>query len=282
MARGTSGEERKGKGAKKELEKDAEGLDPVLSRAEVKVTKEASWKDVMRQKERRMEVEKHLRKQLTSLSNLATSTTRNLDYTYYSLLSSLPSIAESLSLLSDLAAQSQTLLDEFTGSSIPSLTADISSQIATLQGNFDNLQSDRINSLESRMRVARERVIVLGERVENVKTRVEEWEQQERDGKRRGRRRASILWSVLGTLLSLFLILVIFRGWQGQPDELNDRAKLEASRRSDAIFGEEDVADSVAGLLTDARPPDDAQSSLARGTSTQDDFDTRLQVFDEL
>ncbi|MCJ1432996.1 hypothetical protein MMC27_002355 [Xylographa pallens] len=229
-----------------------------------------------------MEGEKKLRERLTSLSNLATSTTRQLDYTYYSLLSNLPSLANSLSLLSDLAAQSQTLLDEFTGSSIPSLTADISAQIASLQGNFENLHSEHISGLESRMRVARERVIGLGERVEGVKTRVEDWEQRERDGRRRGRRRVSILWGVLGSLFGLFFIMVILRGWDGDSEGLDGRAELEASRRIDAIFGDETVTDAPVGLLDDGRPPEGTKSSLARGSSTQEDFDARLRVFDEL
>ncbi|MCJ1393604.1 hypothetical protein MMC18_006479 [Xylographa bjoerkii] len=281
-ARGTGGEDRKGKGATKEVEKDEGRPDPALSGGETKVVKEATWADVMRQKERRMEGEKILRKQLASLSALATSTTRHLDYTYYSLLSSLPSIADSLSQLSDLAAQSHTLLNEFTDSSIPSLTADISTQISALQGNFESLQGERISSLESRMRVARERVIVLGQRVEGVKTRVEEWERRDRDGKRRGKRRVSILWGVLGTLFGLFLIVVIFRGWQGESDGLDDSAKLEASRRVDAIFGDENVADSAASLLDDGRPPEGTKSSLARETITQDEFDAHLRIFDEL
>ncbi|MCJ1404335.1 hypothetical protein MMC11_007560 [Xylographa trunciseda] len=282
LARGNGGEESKGKGAKKEPAKDEGGLLPTLGGGEMRVVKDASWADVIRQKEQRVEVEKKVREQLSSLSNFATSTTRNLDYTYYSLLSSLPSIESSLSLLIDLAAQSRTLLDEFTGSSIPSLTADISSQIAVLQSNFDNVQRERITSLESRMRVARERVIGLGERVEGVKTRVEEWEQREKDGKRRGRRRASILWGILGTLFGLFLIMIVIQGWQGDSDGLDDRAKLEVSRRIDAIFGDENVADAAPGLLDDGRPPKGTTSSAAQETSTQDDFDARLRVFDEL
>ncbi|MCJ1378464.1 hypothetical protein MMC17_001563 [Xylographa soralifera] len=281
-ARGSGGEEKQGRGAKKELERDEGGLDPALREGETRFSKEATWEDVTWQKERRMESEKQLRNQLTKLSNLATSTTRQLDYTYYSLLSSLPSIANSLSLLSDLAAQSQALLDEFTASSIPSLTADISSQIASLQGNFDNLQSERISGLELRMRVARERVTVLGERVEGVKIRMEEWERRDRDGKRRGKRRVSIVWGVLGSLFGLFLIMVIVRGWQGESDGLDGRAKLEASRRMDVIFGDETVTDAAAGLLDDGRPPEGTKSGVARKTSTQNEFDARLRAFDEL
>ena len=132
------------------------------------------------------------------------------------------------------------------------------------------------------MRVARQRVRGLGERVEGVKTRVEAWEQRERDGKRRGKRRVSILWGVLGSLFSLFLIVAVLRGWQEESDELDGRANLEASQRIDAIFGDETVVDAAASLLDDRRPPEGTKSSGARRTSTQDEFDARLRVFDEL
>ena len=132
------------------------------------------------------------------------------------------------------------------------------------------------------MRAARERVTGLGERVEGVKTRVEEWEQREKDGKRRGRRRVSILWGVLGSILGLFLIMAVFNGWQGELEELGGNGKLEASRRIDATFGDETVTKTTAGLLDDGRPPEDTKSSLARETSTQDEFDARLRVFDDL
>ena len=132
------------------------------------------------------------------------------------------------------------------------------------------------------MKVARERVTVLGERVEGVKHRVEEWERQESDGKRRGRRRVSILWGVLGTLLGLFLIVVVFRGWFGEPEGLNDSAKLEANRRIDAIFGDEDIFYAAPSRLDDGRPPDGPKNSLARETSTEDQYDARLRIFDEL
>ncbi|MCJ1280889.1 hypothetical protein MMC26_000206 [Xylographa opegraphella] len=275
-------EERHNKGDKKELERDEDGPGSASEGWEPRVIREATWADVTRQKKRRMECQKKLREQLTSLSNLATSTTRQLDYTYYSLLSSLPSITNSLSLLSDLAVRSQTLLDEFTGSSIPSLTADVSSQIASLRENFDNLQSERISALEARMMAARARVIGLGERVESVKTRVEEWEQRETEGKRRGKRRVSILCGVLGSLLGLFLIMVVFNRWQGESDELEGRANVEASRRVDAIFGDEIHTDAAARLLGDGRPPDGTRSSLPQESSAQDEFDARLRVFDEL
>ena len=56
-ARG-SGEERHRRGAKKELKRDEGELDPVLRAGEAMVRKEATWADVTRQKERRMEAEK--------------------------------------------------------------------------------------------------------------------------------------------------------------------------------------------------------------------------------
>lgn len=222
-----------------------------------------------------------LRKQLDLLSAQATSYTRQLDYTYYSLLSSLPAIAETLALLRDLAVASQALLHDFTTSAVPALTADMASQIGNLQETFDKLQSERIAGLEGRMKGAREKVDGLGERVERVRTRVQEWEARERDGKRRGRRRVGILWGVLGTLVGLFVVMVIVRGGHDDIDGLDGRLDVEDSQEANETR-EIEVGPSTGLLIDKGRSPKEGRSSAPRATGQSDDFDARLRVFDEL
>ncbi|MCJ1474338.1 hypothetical protein MMC13_002996 [Lambiella insularis] len=290
--------------------RDLEGEGVVLGGdvgSERRVGKELGWGDVRRERERRAEAEalaefvvrmllyalegdihmltralyRDLRKQLDLLSAQATSYTRQLDYTYYSLLSTLPAIAETLSLLRDLAVASQALLHDFTTSTVPALTADMSSQIGNLQETFGKLQSERIAGLESRMRVAREKVDGLGERVESVRTRVQEWEARERDGKRRGRRRVGILWGVLGTLVGLFVVMVVVKDGQNEIGGLDGRTDFEGSRETNKTREIEDAAST--GLFIDnGRPPKESRSSAPRVTGQSDDFDARLRMFDEL
>ena len=230
---------------------------------------------------------RYLRKQLASLSEVATSTTRHLDYTYYSLLSTIPTIENTISGLRDLATESQTLLNEFTTSSIPSLTTDFSSQIASLHENFDQVQSDRITGLENRMKGARKQVENLGLRVEGVRTKVEQWEVREREGKKRGRRRIGILWGALGVLFSLVVILTVVKDRMGESDDLNARERLKAGRRMEKILGFDAIP--KRGTMEDDNPSttksaqaESRNSDRTRQHPLYDDLDARLRIFDEL
>lgn len=225
---------------------------------------------------------RNLHRQFTSLSAQATALTRHLDYTYYSLLSSLPSIAQTLSLLRDLAAQSQTLLHDFTTSAVPSLEADISSQISILRENHDKLQSEQIAGLESRMRVAREKVDGLGERVRSVRARVEAWEARERDEKRRGKRRVGILWGVLGTLLGLFVVVVVVRGWYEEVDRADRAGDFGVEWRANKALEIRDALITSRAIDGGRPSPEESRSSLPRETWQGDDFDARLRMLDEL
>lgn len=227
-----------------------------------------------------------LQGQLSSLQAAATAATRSLDTSYYSLLASLPNIHSTLSLLRNLARQSQGLLDTFTQSSAPELTAEFEGQIASLRENFDGVQSERIAGLEARMTAARERVRGLGERVEGVRGRVGEWERREREGKRRGRRNIGILWGVLGTVVGLFVVIVLYRGWDVGTEGLEEVARRQASLRMEKMLGKEEFG----GLIGDGGAVEGevgrgrVRSFVSQPTSATKDreLDAVLRVLDEL
>jgi len=231
-------------------------------------------------------VHRKLQKQLSSLQSAATTATRSLDTSYYSLLAALPNIHSTLSLLRNLAAQSQALLDTFTQTSAPELTAEFETQIASLQENFDGVQSERIAGLEARMKAARERVKGLGERVEGVRSRVEEWERREREGKRRGRRNIGILWGVLGTVVGLFVVIVLYRGWDAGTDGLEEVARRQASLRMERMLGTEGfgglVGDGGTGERGVERGRVGGLVSQPTSATKSRELDAVLSVFDEL
>lgn len=227
-----------------------------------------------------------LQGQLSSLQAAATAATRSLDTSYYSLLASLPKIHSTLSLLRNVATQSQSLLDTFTQSSAPELTAEFEGQIASLRENFDGVQSERIAGLEARMTAARERVRGLGERVEGVRGRVEEWERREREGKRRGRRNIGILWGLLGTVVGLFVVIVLYRGWNVGTEGLEEVARRQATLRMEKMLGKEEFG----GLIGDGGTVEGevgrgrVRSFVSQSTSATKDreLDAVLRVLDEL
>jgi hypothetical protein len=226
-----------------------------------------------------------------TLQDFAASTTRQLDDSYYSLLSSAPSIQDSLSRLCDTARQSQAFLEQFTNDSVPALSNEISAQISTLKDNFDNLQSNRIAGLENRMRDARKRVEGLSERVERVRERVEEWESREKEAKRRGRRNLGILWGVLGTLLGLFVVIVLYRGWNAEKHNLDDVAKREAwkaSQQLEAILSNANLTELddllKEGKITAAKTPrpESIKRKVPQQTSPRKEVEEIFRILDEL
>ncbi|MCJ1246246.1 hypothetical protein MMC30_003452 [Trapelia coarctata] len=264
----------------------AQGQGHLRSRAEDEGRRRVGWEDLRRVRERRRVGERKLQKQLSSLQDAATAATRSLDTSYYSLLASIPNIQNTLSLLRNLATQSQALLENFTTCAVPELTLEFETQICTLQENFDGVQSERIAGLEARMLAARERVKGLGERVEGVRSRVEEWERREREGKRRGRRNIGILWGVLGTAVGLFVLVVLYRGWNGGADGLEEVARKQTSQRMERMLGKEDFGGLIGDGGTLEKGPESRwiRSLVSQPTSPKKskELDALLRVFDEL
>ncbi|KAK0510906.1 hypothetical protein JMJ35_006458 [Cladonia borealis] len=114
---------------------------------------QAKWVEVEKKRAKRKAVDDTLLLTLTNLSSLSTSTTRRLDYTYYSLLSSISSLHTTLSALHTLSLSLSTYTSTFI-SETTLLTTDLSSQIT--HQTFE-AQARRIGGLEERMRKGRER-----------------------------------------------------------------------------------------------------------------------------
>lgn len=169
---------------------------------------------------------------------------------------------------------------------MPELTADFETRIVTLKENFDGVQSKRIAGFETRMRAARERVQGLGKRLGGVRGRVEEWERREREGKKRGRRNLGILWGVLGMVVGLFLIVVLYRGWNAGGEGFEEVARKQASRRMEMMLGREEFGGLIGdgGMLERGREARRIGSLVSQPTSPKKrkELDALLRVFDEL
>lgn len=154
---------------------------------------------------------RHLQDTLQSLTDLSANTTRRLDYTYYSLLEHSSVLA---TLLSSLSALSTTISQQVThfSSSTASLATSFETQIHAFEQTFGT-QAERIGELEQRLRQGRRRVGELGDRLDGVRKRVEKSEKGEREWQERVRRRLRVLWGVFGSLLGIFVVLLVLRCW---------------------------------------------------------------------
>ncbi|KAL9115617.1 MAG: hypothetical protein Q9187_007228 [Circinaria calcarea] len=241
------------------------------------------WNEVSKLRERRRQVESHLLTALSTLSTLGTTLTRRLDYTYYSFLSSLPLIHSTLADLSVLSQQATDLHARFTQSAIPSLIGPITAQVAANRQSFDNEIQDRITRLEGRMRGARLTAQDLGRRIESTRKKVEVWEAERIEGKRRSRRNVQVLWGILGGLVGLFLVVVVVRGWSGdgvggeikkEIEGVNATARLAELERLHVAEGAAAQSEST---YAEPRNPTSSEQVGAKG-----DVDPRLRLFDEL
>ncbi|TVY24594.1 hypothetical protein LHYA1_G006425 [Lachnellula hyalina] len=149
-----------------------------------------------------------LRNALMSLNTLSDNTTRRLDNTYYSVLEKLSVLQNTIISLKELAGMTKALNSEFKTES-EEIVSDISSHINAFEG-FES-QESRIAGLQARIVQGREKITVLGGRVDVVRERVEGWERAEFAWQEKTRKRLRFLWIVMSVVAVLVLALVVLR-----------------------------------------------------------------------
>ena len=139
------------------------------------------------------------------------------------------------------------------------------------------------------MSEARERAGGLGKRVEGVRKRVEAWEARRIEGRRRSRRRLGMLWGFLGSLVGLFLAVLLVRnrpeGGLGNDVAMDGEFGWARGEMAGSIE-REGVREQAGGILRGHLEISDALKASEvyqpSQTSTADDVDPRLRIFDEL
>ncbi|KAJ5112946.1 hypothetical protein N7456_001480 [Penicillium angulare] len=168
---------------------------------------------------RRKQGEQYLRSALSSIGTLATEITRRLDYTYYNLLEKCTALNSTIGSFQDLSDSASTLLNDFERETA-GLDQEIRKQLNDLRGFEPQIQ--KADALEKRMKLGRQRVEDLGQRLDTVRGEIDRWEQRESEWQSRVSRRLRIFWAtVTGGLLVLILALVL-QNWPTSefPDQL--------------------------------------------------------------
>lgn len=221
--------------------------------------------------------------------------TRRLDYTYYSLLehtSVLATLTSSLATLSSTTSQHHLYFSISTSS----LAHTFSTQISGFDKTF-GAQAERISALETRLQEGRTRVGSLGQRLECVRSRVEGWERGEMEWQGRARRRLHMLWAGTGSLLAIFLVLLLIRHWPRRgsslappltlpapsSDTINQSLHIDQGVKNTAIASFESQGSFSPATSPPPHPPQTPSSASSnKENKINHDLDALLRLFDEL
>lgn len=209
--------------------------------------------------------EDELRQRLSDISQTSTEISRHLDYTYYSLLEKVGLLAGTIQSFHSLATQSQTLIDNF-ATETAKLDAETRRKIEHAR-RTNEARAGRIHALETRGLQAENKARDLGARLDRARARVQEWEEQEAESRRRwGRVWGGVSWTLVAVLVAVVAVLAgkwWYRGssWWFPGGGGGGDTSLEISP-TDATPSLGLDADAVERLRASASLPDDVRSVL--------------------
>ncbi|CAM1506550.1 Fc.00g061910.m01.CDS01 [Cosmosporella sp. VM-42] len=215
-----------------------------------------------------------LKQSLDQLGTFSTSTSRQLDETYYAVLEKLSTLQSTMIALKDLAETSRNIHQGFDKDS-REIENDITLQLAKL-GQFTEQQGN-IESLQTRIQDGRAKIRSLSDRVDIVRERIEAWEHADNEWQERTRKRLKTIWLFI-SIVALTMTLIYF-GAQYVPPSL-DIMNLDSGsvpRVVEAIT--ESRNESTYTQSTDELGEDSGEEVLRKRAV---DVDEALHAFDEL
>lgn len=171
---------------------------------------------------------------MSSIGTLATDITRRLDYTYYNLLEKLTALTSTIASFRELSTSTLTLSNDFERETT-GLDQEIRKQIGDL--NELHPQTQRIESLEGRMRAGRQKAEELGNRLENIRSDIEEWERREMEWQARVGRRLRIFWAVIACSILVLLAAMAIQNWPVKPPNPEALSQRMLAKYSAGSFG---------------------------------------------
>ncbi|KAL2128298.1 hypothetical protein VTI74DRAFT_9376 [Chaetomium olivicolor] len=218
-----------------------------------------------------------LARSLSELETFASSTTRQLDDTYYAFLEKLSTLQGTITALKELAEHARQLNTSFSAEAAE-VVADINSQLDAF-GNFEE-QQQRIEALRSRILAGRGQIRALSERVDAVSEKIEGWQRADKEWQEKTRKRLKVVWIV--TSVVIFLVVTLFVGSQYAGEGMEGKTAVTLG----ALVKDADAASTKADQLRgarDTRPP--GNSGLLNDTEylgVSSPTADLLRVFDEL
>lgn len=221
-------------------------------------------------------LDSELRNTLHSLSELSMSTTRKLDDIYYSILEKVSTLQNTIGSLQELSSLTKQLRHDFDDQS-EGFKEDMQEQINGF-GGF-NIQKDRIDGLESRVKKSREEADRLSERLRTAQERIQVLEVREGEWQATVNRRFTIFWTTLGTIVALVIALTIFN----LTSSAGGLSAMDAARiNSSDIIESDGIPLSVQAALESEKQALSTSRPRVTSTALVLEEDPRLRIFDEL
>ncbi|PQE04351.1 septum formation initiator domain-containing protein [Rutstroemia sp. NJR-2017a BBW] len=224
---------------------------------------------------------RELRNTLTDLNTLSNNTTRRLDNSYYAVLEKLSVLQSTIVSLKELASMTRELNEGF-NTEAEEVVQEIKTQLDGFEG-FE-MQQNKVEGLEQRVKQGRETIKTLSGRVEVVRKRVESWEKTEQEWQEKTKKRLQILWVFISICATLLLAVVIADYIPGKPQGSGLIQGMNASQLP-GVREIEKAKNESWGLT---RPPSAEALDSLLGKDAKDKEeekakeDVRLQVFDEI
>lgn len=136
-------------------------------------------------------------------------------------------------------------------------------------------QTQKVESLEGRMKAGRQKAEALGERLENIRSEIESWERREAEWQACVGRRLRILWSAVAGSILVFLVAVAVQSWPASKRSLDPEVLLQGTANRHA---QHDWSDS-SGLADRATCQG---SSVAPAFTDQSTREDPLRILDGL
>ncbi|KAI8671218.1 hypothetical protein NCS57_00596000 [Fusarium keratoplasticum] len=214
-----------------------------------------------------------LKQSLVELGTFSTSTARRLDETYYAVLEKMTTLQSTVSVLKELAEESQSIHNNFEKDA-REIENDITVQIASM-GQFKEHQ-DNIESLQARIQDGRARIRALSDRVDIVRERVELWERLDKESQDKTRLRLRAIMICMSVIM--LTMLVLFFGAQ----YLSPNGDIVSNDSSETPHIAESIVESRKEAGHTVLPPTAHEGDEAYLRRRHEDGGEILHAFDEL
>ena len=221
--------------------------------------------------------EDELRGAISELMGVALSTTRQLDDTYYSILEHITNLRSTISALQELSKLAKQLKHNF-DEDAEELEQDIQGQIDGLSG-FSAAQ-EKIEEFEERVKLNKDKAKSLDERLTAARQKVAERERLNNEWQARVSRRLRIVWAILGTMVGIFVLLLLVHNFRdqiefGQSPGIKTHHTLNLANVS--------IPPPVQEILESLQKASKSRTwSTPKKTPSSVDTDPRLRILDEL
>ena len=180
--------------------------DWAVQQAELARKRHIRPEDIEKAKKDNVKREKELRDSLSAVEEVAMSSTRQLDDTYYAILEKASLLRNTVASLQQLAEESRRMHSSFQDE-----TKQLEENTKTSFDGFANFdpQETTINSLVEQLKHSKQSTNSLNDRLEAARHRVEAYEEREKQKRKTSRQRWSAVWVMLAGLAVLIIAVIV-------------------------------------------------------------------------